>query len=179
MPAVLLSDSLDSEPLPDLALSFLLYPQVRNWLCVVQHSFHPHIQDEVTKLREAIAKESWDQKGKFPPTLKPLLSSLAIRLDEYDDHFFNLMPTLFPYNKFTMSKLIKRTVFQDHIALLTERQDALLVELAAQAKEGFAKAEEEWNPACLHGTNARKNFASRGRCTHLSRTRRARRAIDD
>ncbi|KAG5640685.1 hypothetical protein DXG03_007535 [Asterophora parasitica] len=116
------------------------------------HSFHPHIQDEVTKLREAIAKESWDQKGKFPPTLKPLLSSLAIlaiRLDEYDDHFFNLMPTLFPYNKFTMSKLIKRTVFQDHIALLTERQDALLVELAAQAKEGFAKAEEEWERSVL------------------------------
>jgi hypothetical protein len=27
----------------------------------------------------------------------------AVELDEYDDHFFNLMPVLFPYNKFTMS----------------------------------------------------------------------------
>ena len=50
--------------------------------------------------------ESWDQKGKFPQALKPMLSQLAIlaiQLDEYDEHFFNLMPTLFPYNKFTMS----------------------------------------------------------------------------
>ena len=31
------------------------------------------------------------------------LAVLAIQLDEYDEHFFNLMPTLFPYNKFTMS----------------------------------------------------------------------------
>lgn len=50
--------------------------------------------------------ENWDQKGKFPASLKPMLSQLAllaIKLDEYDEHFFNLMPLLFPYNKFTMS----------------------------------------------------------------------------
>jgi hypothetical protein len=50
--------------------------------------------------------ESWETKSKFPPNLKPLLAALslqAITLDEYDDNFFNLMPTIFPYNKFTMS----------------------------------------------------------------------------
>ena len=49
--------------------------------------------------------ESWEQKGKFPPSLKPPLANLAIlaiKLDEYDDDFFALMPMLFPYNKFTM-----------------------------------------------------------------------------
>ncbi|GLB44449.1 putative HPC2 and ubinuclein domain containing protein [Lyophyllum shimeji] len=115
-------------------------------------SFHPLIQEEVEKLKVLIAKENWDQKGKFPPALKPPLAQLAvlaIKLDEYDEHFFNLMPTLFPYNKFTMSKLIKRTVFQEHTALLMERQEALLAELAEQAKAGFAKAEEEWEKAVL------------------------------
>jgi hypothetical protein len=50
--------------------------------------------------------ESWEQKGKFPPSLKPSLANLAIlaiKLDEYDDDFFALMPMLFPYNKFTMT----------------------------------------------------------------------------
>jgi hypothetical protein len=53
-----------------------------------------------------IFSESWENKGKFPPALKPPLAKLAIlaiRLDEYDEDFFSLMPTLFPYNKFTMT----------------------------------------------------------------------------
>ena len=57
-------------------------------------------------MKASISAENWEQKGKFPPGLKPKLGELAvkaIKLDEYDDHFFNLMPVLFPYNKFTMT----------------------------------------------------------------------------
>ncbi|KAF9000764.1 hypothetical protein BDQ17DRAFT_1307895 [Cyathus striatus] len=114
------------------------------------NSFHPELQAGIEELKKAIAAESWAQKGKFPPNIKPLLAKLAmdaIKLDEYDEHFFNLMPTLFPYNKFTMMKLIKRTVFQDHVNLLMERQDTLLAELTELVKEGFAKAEEEYEKA--------------------------------
>lgn len=99
------------------------------------------------ELQAAIAREDWTTKGKFPPTIKPILAKaalLAIEHDEYDDDFFNLMPTLFPYNKFTMTKLIKRTIFADHTKLLQQRQDKLLVDLANHAKEGFKKAEEYW-----------------------------------
>ncbi|KAJ3740139.1 hypothetical protein DFH05DRAFT_1405713 [Lentinula detonsa] len=115
-------------------------------------SFHPGLQTDFQRLKEAIAVENWEQKGKFPPSIKPLLAQVAIHaitLDEYDDHFFNLMPSLFPYNKFTMSKLIKRTVFSDHVKLLVERQDALLTELKRQADESFAKAEEEWEKSVV------------------------------
>ncbi|KAH6912235.1 hypothetical protein BKA70DRAFT_1098496 [Coprinopsis sp. MPI-PUGE-AT-0042] len=111
------------------------------------NSFHPELQAAIEDLKKEIAKENWEQKGKFPPALKPHLSTLAllaIKLDEYDDHFFNLMPTLFPYNKFTMTKLIKRTVYPEHVSLLQERQDELLKELEELAKTGFTKAEEEW-----------------------------------
>ncbi|KAF8883557.1 hypothetical protein BD779DRAFT_1443838, partial [Infundibulicybe gibba] len=116
-------------------------------------SFHPEIQDSVEVLKQAIANaENWSTKGKFPPSLKPLLADLAIlaiKHDEYDEHFFNLMPVLFPYNKFTMSKLIKRTVFQEHTGLLMQRQEVLLVELARLAREGFARAEEEWEKSVM------------------------------
>ena len=52
------------------------------------------------------AAENWEVKGKFPPSIKPVLAEVAlkaIKLNEYNDNFFNLMPRLFPYNRFTMS----------------------------------------------------------------------------
>ena len=62
-------------------------------------------------LKEAIAKENWEAKGKFPPGLKPILGQVALKaviLGEYDDNFFNLMPNIFPYNRFTMTVRICR-----------------------------------------------------------------------
>lgn len=103
-------------------------------------------------LRLAVMPENWSQKGKFPTNLKPQLANLAlqaIRLDEYDEHFFSLMPVLFPYNKFTMTKLIKRTVFTDHMKLLQDRQEQLLRELKTLTNEGFQKAEEEWTKSVI------------------------------
>ena len=88
------------------------------------------------------------------------LALLAIRLDEYDDAFFALMPQLFPYNKFTMTKLIKRTVFHDHIALLTERQDALLAQLKQLADEGFPKAEEDYKKSLAAWNNRQEKAAA-------------------
>ncbi|KAH9851238.1 hypothetical protein C2E23DRAFT_869442 [Lenzites betulinus] len=109
--------------------------------------FHPDLEAAIDVLKEAIAKESWDVKGKFPPSLKPVLAQVALKaviLGEYDENFFNLMPRLFPYNKFTMTKLIKRTIWRDHTNLLMDRQTSLIEELRVLAEEGFPKAKEEW-----------------------------------
>ncbi|TDL27079.1 hypothetical protein BD410DRAFT_483821 [Rickenella mellea] len=109
-------------------------------------SFSPELQGALQELKTAIAKESFEQKGKFPPSLKPVLAQVAlkaIRTGEYNDNFFSLMPKLFIYNKFTMTKLIKRTVYPEHQQMLIERQEELLEELKARADEGFAKAQEE------------------------------------
>ena len=43
-----------------------------------------------------------------------------------------------------MQKLIKRQIFPEHMALLVQRQDELLIELKAAADEGFQRAKEEW-----------------------------------
>ncbi|KAG2052561.1 hypothetical protein BDR06DRAFT_997549 [Suillus hirtellus] len=114
--------------------------------------FHPELQLAIEDLKSAIAKESWDVKGKFPPSIKPLLADFALKavnLGEYDDDFFNLMPVLFPYNRYTMTKLIKRTIFTDHLKILTDRQDELLQQLAGLTKEGFSKAQEEWEKSVV------------------------------
>lgn len=63
------------------------------------------LQEAFDSLRQQIARESWLNKAKFPPALKPPLVSvamLAIDLGEYNDNFFNHLPQLFPYNRFTM-----------------------------------------------------------------------------
>ncbi|KAF7318274.1 hypothetical protein HMN09_00335900 [Mycena chlorophos] len=107
----------------------------------------PELQESLNRLKVAIAAESWENKSKFPPNLKPLLNELAlqaIRLEEYDDQFFNFMPLIFPYNRFTMTKLIKRTVFKDHTEMLNGQQQELLTQLEKLATDGFPKAQEEW-----------------------------------
>ncbi|EJF61353.1 hypothetical protein DICSQDRAFT_180666 [Dichomitus squalens LYAD-421 SS1] len=117
-----------------------------------QHPFHPELEQAIEVLKEAIAKENWEVKGKFPPGLKPILAQVALKaviLGEYDENFFNLMPRLFPYNKFTMTKLIKRTIWRDHTNLLVDRQNALIEELRALAEEGFPKAKEEWEKSVM------------------------------
>lgn len=63
------------------------------------------LQEAFDNLRQQIARESWLNKAKFPPALKPPLvnvAMLAIDLGEYTDNFFNHLPQLFPYNRFTM-----------------------------------------------------------------------------
>lgn len=68
--------------------------------------FHPELQEALQELKVAISKVSFEQKGKFPPSLKPILTQVAIKAihcGEYNDNFFALMPKLFIYNKFTMT----------------------------------------------------------------------------
>ncbi|EJD04822.1 uncharacterized protein FOMMEDRAFT_18547 [Fomitiporia mediterranea MF3/22] len=110
-------------------------------------SFHPDLQTSLYELKDAITRESFDQKGKFPPSLKPVLARVALKaihVGEYNDMFFALMPKLFIYNKYTMTKLIKRTVYPEHKKLLEARQDELVEELGKLAQEGFEKAKEEY-----------------------------------
>jgi hypothetical protein len=40
-------------------------------------------------------------------------------------------------------------VFQEHTAMLVQRQETLLEELAEQAKAGFANAQEEWEKSVI------------------------------
>ncbi|GEM06968.1 hypothetical protein Rt10032_c02g0985 [Rhodotorula toruloides] len=91
--------------------------------------FSPELRADLDMLKQESKKEPWIVKNKFPQHLKELLTSVAyhaLDLDEYDDEFFAEMPKIFPYNLFTMKKLIKREVFHKRIADMTQQQDELL-----------------------------------------------------
>ncbi|EPQ31398.1 uncharacterized protein PFL1_00733 [Pseudozyma flocculosa PF-1] len=86
----------------------------------------PRLQAAFENLRRLVASESFAVKTKFPPALKPPLvetAKLAVELGEYNDNFFNYLPTIFPYNRFTMMKLTKREFFPHHIKYFKELQD--------------------------------------------------------
>ncbi|KAJ3766285.1 hypothetical protein FB446DRAFT_826605 [Lentinula raphanica] len=92
-------------------------------------AFYPVLQAGFQKMNDAIAAENWKRKGGFPPPIEPPLAQVAIS--------FNLMPSLFPYNynKFTMSKQIKRT-----------------------ADEGFPKAAEDWGKSIAAWDSRKKRL---------------------
>lgn len=101
-----------------------------------------------------ILTENWETKGKFPPRLRPILVNVALKaieLEEYDEDFFAILPKLFPYNLFTMKKLVKRELAPVRLANLTRQQEdhfsvikqGVLENLDSQ-KEEFELSKREW-----------------------------------
>lgn len=69
------------------------------------HPVHPQLQTMFDHLKTLVQRASFAVKTKFPPELKPPLidtAKLAVELDEYNENFFNYLPSIFPYNRFTM-----------------------------------------------------------------------------
>ncbi|KAG9045055.1 hypothetical protein FS837_007131 [Tulasnella sp. UAMH 9824] len=113
----------------------------------LERIFHPVVNEALRDLKKSIDEASWLQRGKFPPHLKPLLqqaATVALRHGDYNDNFFDYLPTIFPYNRFTMMKLTSRLMYSEHQKFLQQRQDALLEELRQIAIEDFPKAQEEY-----------------------------------
>jgi Ubinuclein conserved middle domain len=116
----------------------------------MQLPFSPAMQAEFASLADTIRQYSFEQKGKFPPELKPRLTACAVRaiqLNEYGDNFFNQLPRLFIYNRYTMFKLTKRLVYAEHVKMIVERQDQLLEELGKMVNEGMEGAQAEYDRA--------------------------------
>ncbi|ORY88761.1 hypothetical protein BCR35DRAFT_204914 [Leucosporidium creatinivorum] len=114
------------------------------------HSFSPELQAEIDMLKAEINKESFEVKGKFPPRLRPILIEVAqkaLDLGEYDDDFFAILPKLFPYNLFTMKKLVKREIFAYRISTMTAAQDEHIDIIRRGVNETLARQKKEFEEA--------------------------------
>ncbi|CAE6477628.1 unnamed protein product [Rhizoctonia solani] len=106
--------------------------------------FSPALEERLKELHDEIKAYSWENKAKFPPNLKPRLTAVALealKLGEYNENFFNYLPKIFPYNRFTMLKLTRRLMYKDHSELLKQRCDQLLVELKQLVDQGLPDQE--------------------------------------
>lgn len=119
--------------------------EVRDEASGAKKKFYPtkpvnrRLAAEFEYLRRLVAAESFQVKSRFPPNLRDPLKKaarMALELGEYNENFFNFLPNIFPYNRFTMSKLVKRDFFEEHVALLQQKQEELLEDL----REAIAEA---------------------------------------
>lgn len=123
-------------------------PRKRRKTIVELPPFSPALMPDLEMLRKLVEREeeAFSIRGKFPQHVKPVLASVALKaiaLDEYDEDFFDAMPKIFPYNRYTMKKLIARTVYKQHTELLSQRSDELVADLKAIVDKGFKRAQEE------------------------------------
>ncbi|KAG8929906.1 hypothetical protein FRC02_004883 [Tulasnella sp. 418] len=118
----------------------------------LEANFNPQVTTALHGLKAEIDKTKWETKGRFPQNLKPILvdvATLALKLGDYNDSFFDYMPFIFPYNRFTMMKLTTKLMYNIHQQYLTERQDALLAELKQIGVDDFERAKEDYAKACV------------------------------
>lgn len=112
---------------------------------------HPQLQAMFDHLKQLVSKASFAVKTKFPPELKPPLietAKLAVELDEYNDNFFNYLPSIFPYNRFTMMKLTKREFFHKHMEYFRELQEEHLDRLGKMIDESFPTQLADYEAMC-------------------------------
>lgn len=113
------------------------------------------LRQRVSELtRSCLRAESFEVKNKFPPRLRPILLSVALKaleLDEYDDAFFNVLPTILPYNHYTLKKLVKREIFPHRIASIEARIDErieilrrMVLDVLPQQKRDFEALHQQW-----------------------------------
>ncbi|SNX85712.1 uncharacterized protein MEPE_04421 [Melanopsichium pennsylvanicum] len=110
----------------------------------------PRLQAAFDDLKQKVDAESFAVKTKFPPSLKPPLvetAKLAVMLGEYDDNFFNHLPTIFPYNRFTMMKLVKREFFPHHIKYFEDLKQEHMDKLGAMVRESYPQQLAEFEAA--------------------------------
>jgi hypothetical protein len=108
------------------------------------------LERELNMLRQKVAKESWLKKSKFPPSLRePLLqaSTVAVALNEYNDNYFNWLPQIFPYNRLTMHKYVKRQFMDDHAELMKQLQDINLKALGVQIEQALPMLQQDYDEA--------------------------------
>ncbi|KAG8925340.1 hypothetical protein FRC02_009733 [Tulasnella sp. 418] len=117
----------------------------------LEANFSVNVTGALHDLKTKIDNSLWE-RGKFPQNLKASLvevATLALKIGDYNDSFFDYLPLIFPYNRFTMRKLTIRLMYNTHQHFLVERQEALLAELKQIATDGFEKAKEDYAKACI------------------------------
>ncbi|KAF9115326.1 hypothetical protein BGX27_008206 [Mortierella sp. AM989] len=78
-------------------------------------------------------RENWDNKARFPPNLRtPLFECAKIALEErssghvIEENFFAHLQNILPYNKFTLKKLVYKSILPPWYAGLERHRDNML-----------------------------------------------------
>ncbi|CAJ0761090.1 5925_t:CDS:2, partial [Entrophospora sp. SA101] len=69
-------------------------------------SLNPELQQIILVFKNEVSKESFQNKSRFPESLKPILVKLlskAYELGGFNENLFKMLTNILPYNKFTIT----------------------------------------------------------------------------
>ncbi|KAG9286620.1 hypothetical protein G9A89_005388 [Geosiphon pyriformis] len=101
-------------------------------------SINPEVQKILDTFKSEVAAESFALKNRFPPNLKPhLLATInkAYEYNEFNENFFKIVTNILPYNKYTVTRLCKRTLYPIKIPELEQQRDNLMKKFEGELKE--------------------------------------------
>ncbi|EGG05150.1 uncharacterized protein MELLADRAFT_88252 [Melampsora larici-populina 98AG31] len=117
----------------------------------------PRLSAAIQKLKVEVDAALPFEPRKFPPHLTPLtleVAQLALDLNEYDAAFFSHLAQIFPYNTFTIKKLVTREIlpnrkkyYEDQIDSRVERLNILIDDAMVKVMADHEKALADWRVA--------------------------------
>ncbi|KAF7721316.1 hypothetical protein EC973_004940 [Apophysomyces ossiformis] len=109
----------------------------------------PELNELMDKLRKDVAFESFENKAKFPQSLRPtVFAAGSIIFRKYncaEDNFINHLMTLLPYNRFTLKKFITTKVGPTRINELNQEIQELVDLLKSKVNEMMPEQIRQYN----------------------------------
>ncbi|CAG8454473.1 9245_t:CDS:2 [Paraglomus occultum] len=139
----------------------------------VVESLPLELQSAIELFKDAITKESFEVKSKFPVNLKPTLliaTAKAYDMGLFNENFFKTLTNLLPYNKFTVTRLCKRTLFPMKIQELEQAKEQLIADLKIAIDTTIPNLIKRYNEQKAGSFRSENSFNSDGCGNSPSRT---------
>ncbi|KAI9490431.1 hypothetical protein BDB00DRAFT_837809 [Zychaea mexicana] len=118
----------------------------------------PEIQTKVDRLRKLAVSESFENKAKFPPALRPITLDIGRIMfreeNELDSNVVGHLMKILPYNRFTLNKFLTTKSGPERIKELNEENELLIAELKAMVDSQFPEQLQQYNEKLAAATAA-------------------------
>jgi len=111
-------------------------------------SLNPELQQIILAFKNEVSKESFQNKSRFPESLKPILVKLlskAYELGGFNENLFKMLTNILPYNKFTITRLCYRTMYPKAIHDARSKKLKLISQFKSSVDKAMPKLLKEYD----------------------------------
>ncbi|CAH1767300.1 2691_t:CDS:10, partial [Entrophospora sp. SA101] len=111
-------------------------------------SLNPELQQIILVFKNEVSKESFQNKSRFPESLKPILVKLlskAYELGGFNENLFKMLTNILPYNKFTITRLCYRTMYPKAIHDARSKKLKLISQFKSSVDKAMPKLLKEYD----------------------------------
>ncbi|CAJ0913841.1 5326_t:CDS:10, partial [Entrophospora sp. SA101] len=110
--------------------------------------FKNEVSKVTAKMVDAYFSESFQNKSRFPESLKPILVKLlskAYELGGFNENLFKMLTNILPYNKFTITRLCYRTMYPKAIHDARSKKLKLISQFKSSVDKAMPKLLKEYD----------------------------------